>query len=344
MAFSVGITPDFFVDAKGRFEREVEQSFAGQPVLWEPMPELPGNLATPEAVDRYDAILALGTRFPAGAVEGIDRLTVIARWGVGYDMIDTAALTANDVALAITPQAVKRPVAEAILTYIFALTTNLTVQDRLVRAGQWRADLPRLGRNIKGRTLGSLGFGNIARELFTMVSSLGFGRLIASDPYADLASAAAVGVELVDPETLFRESDFLCVNALLNASTQGLVSAERLRLMKPTAYLINTARGPIVDQTALTQALNEGWIAGAGLDVFTEEPLPLNDPLRDAPNTIFSPHGLPWTEEIARDNTLEACANILAIARGELPAAIVNRDVMTRSRFQEKLARHRSQS
>lgn len=344
MPFLVGVTPDFAANAKGRFERELNETLPPAGIAWEMMPALAGNIATPEALDRYDAVFALATKIDADSLRGVSRVALIARWGVGYDNIDTAALTAHDVALAITPNAVRRPVAEAILAYIMALTTNLPMQDRLVREGKWRGDLPKLGRNIRGRVLGSLGCGNIARELFRMVQSLGFSRLIACDPYADPEDIAALGVELVSMETLFRESDYLCVNTLLNAETRGLVNEPLLRSMKPTAYLINTARGPIVDQGALTRALGEGWIAGAGLDVFEKEPLPMDDPIRLAPNTVFSPHGLPWTEEVTRDNGLEACGNIAAIARGQVPRTIVNKDVLTRPGFQAKLTRYRSQS
>jgi phosphoglycerate dehydrogenase-like enzyme len=343
MPFLVGVTPDFVTHAKGRFERELDESLPRAGIRWEIMPEMADNVATPEALGRYDAVFALGTTITEQSLSGVDRLALVARWGVGYDRIDTAALTAHDVALAITPNAVRRPVAEAILTYVLALTTNLTLQDRLVREGKWRGDLPKLGRNIRGRVLGSLGCGNIARELFRMVQSLGFSRLIACDPYTDPEDVAGLGVELVPIETLFRESDYLCVNTLLNSETRGLVNKTLLRLMKPSAYLINTARGPIVDQAALTQALQEGWIAGAGLDVFEHEPLPLDDPIRQAPNTILSPHGLPWTEEVTRDNGLEACANIVTIARGEVPRTIVNKNVIARPGFQAKLTRYGSQ-
>lgn len=311
------------------------------------MPEQPGKIATLDAIDRYDAIFGLGLKFTRESVTGAKRLALIARWGVGYDMIDTQAITDHDIALAITPEAVKRPVAEAILTFVFALGTNLLAQDRLVREGKWRGDLPKLGQNLAGRTLGSLGCGNIARQMFRMARSLGFARFIAHDPFVDRAALAALSVdpadaapldiELVDKDAVFRESDYVTVNTLLNDSTRGLVGERELRLMKPTAYLINTARGPIVDQKALTRALHESWIAGAGLDVFEVEPLPLDDPIRQAPNTILTPHGLPWTNEIARDNGLEACANILAVARGEAPKSVVNKEVLTRPGFLKKL-------
>jgi phosphoglycerate dehydrogenase-like enzyme len=342
MPFRVGITPDFYTDAKGRFESAVESKFSGVNGLeWGPMPPQPGKIAQPEALDQFDAIFSLGLRITPESLKGVERLALVARWGVGYDMIDVDALTSASVALAITPGAVRRPVAEAIISFIFALATNLVQQDRLVRRGLWRGDLPRLGRNLAGRTLGSLGCGNIAQEMFRMARSLGFGRLIATDPFIAPECATALGVEMVSLDELFAASDFVAVNTLLNAQTRGLVGEKELRRMKPTAYLINTARGAIVNEAALVRALREGWIAGAGLDVFEQEPLSADNPLRGFENVILTPHGLAWTEEIVRDNGLEACDNILAVARGDVPAAVVNKEVVARPEFQLKLERYR---
>jgi phosphoglycerate dehydrogenase-like enzyme len=148
-------------------------------------------------------------------------------------------------------------------------------------------------------------------------------------------------VELVSMDELLESSDFLAVNTLLNKQTRGLIGEAELRKMKPTAYLINTSRGPVLQEQAVIRALKERWIAGAGLDVFEEEPLPAGSPLRELDNVILAPHALAWTEEIVRDNAIEACDNILTIARGEIPAAIVNKDVLSRPEFQRKLDRYR---
>ncbi|MBI3682060.1 MAG: dehydrogenase [Acidobacteria bacterium] len=340
--FRVGITPDFYTDAKGRYEQALEQKLAGiSGIEFVPMPPQPDKTATPEALDQLDAVFALALTFTGSSFQGVERLALIARWGVGYDMIDVRALTEANVLLAITPNAVRRPVAEAILTFIFALSKNLMEQNRLVREGKWRAHLSRLGSCMAGKTLGSLGFGNIARELFRLASSLGFARFIAHDPNVDAKAAAALNVELVSMEELFGHSDYVAVNCFLSDQTRGLVGEEQFRRMKPTAYFINTARGPIVRQDALTKALQEGWIAGAGIDVFDKEPPDPDDPLLRLDNLLLSPHGLAWTEEIARDNTWEACENIFALARGETPHGAVNREVLERPGFQKKLERRR---
>jgi phosphoglycerate dehydrogenase-like enzyme len=230
-------------------------------------------------------------------------------------------------------------VAEEILTLVFELSKDLLAQDQIVRSGRWRGAMRRLGTTVEGKVLGSVGCGNIARELFRLARPLGFSRLIACDPYVDGQAARDLGVELVSLEDVFRLSDYVTVNTFLNASTRGLVGDAQLRLMKPTAFLINTARGPIVDQKALTAALEERRIAGAGLDVFEQEPIAADDPLLGLDNVILAPHGLAWTEELARDNGLEACDHILALASGKVPQGLVNREVLDSQSFQKKLAR-----
>ncbi len=206
-----------------------------------------------------------------------------------------------------------------------------------MRTGRWdlRAAAPAVG--LRGKTLGSVGLGNIGSEMFRLLEPFGLGRKLASDPFARPEHAAALGVELVDLDTLFRNSDFITINCLLNDDTHRLVNARLLSLMKPTAYLINTARGPIVDQDDLVDALQAGAIAGAGLDVFEAEPLPADHPLVRMDNVILSPHSLAWTDDLYRDNGLEACANVLSVLRGEAPKYTVNREVIQSADFQTKL-------
>jgi phosphoglycerate dehydrogenase-like enzyme len=337
--FRVGITPDFYAEAKGKFETILEEQLGGAGVESAPMPPQPGKVATPDALNQFDAIFWLALKMAPESLVGVDRLAAVARWGVGYDMIDTDALTEAGIVLCITPNAVRRPVAEAILTLVFALLKNLPEQDSLARAGKWRGDLTRLGRNIPGHTLGSVGCGNIARELFRLARPLGFSRLLAADPYVKQDQVASLGVEMVDIDTLFRESDIVTVNTLLNKDTRGLIGKKLFDQMKPTAYFINTARGPIVQYDALVDALRQKRIAGAGIDVFPVEPPPQDDPLFAMDNVIVSPHALAWTEELMRDNGVEACQSVLALSRGELPGGIVNREVIDRPAFQKKLAR-----
>lgn len=343
--FRIGVTPDFYVDARGKFEGVLREQMDGRPgVECAPMPPQPGKLATPDALDQFDAAFWLALKLTPDSLKGVERLAVIARWGVGYDMIDVDALTEHDILLAITPNAVRRPVAEAILAFVFALLKNLPEQDRLARQGGWRSDLTRLGRNIPGHTLGSVGCGNIAREMFRLARPLGFSRLIAADPYVRQEDVTDLGIELVSLETVFRESDFVTVNSLLNKQTRNLIGREHFGWMKPTAFFINTARGGLVQHDALVEALRERRIAGAGIDVYPVEPPPKDDPLFSLDNVIVAPHALAWTQELMHDNGLEACGNVLAIARGEIPGGIVNREVLDRPGFQRKLAKFREWS
>ncbi len=340
--FRIGISADFKTTAPGRLEPALRS-------LIDPLPHVSygefaptgqdeaGPYVTPADIADFDAVLVLGPRFTAASFSGQDRLAVIARWGVGYDMIDVAACTANDVLLAITVDAVRRPVAEAILTLLLALAKQLPAKDRLVRTGRWdlRGELPALG--LRGKTVGSVGLGNIGAEMFRLLAPFGLGRRLAADPYARPEVVAELGVELVDLETLFQESDFIAVNCPLTPETRGLVNARLLSRMKPTAYLINTARGPIVNQDDLVAALEAGQIAGAGLDVFDPEPLPVDHPLTRMENVILSPHSLAWTDELYRDNSLGACENILQVFQGQIPRYTVNREVVQRPGFQAKL-------
>jgi phosphoglycerate dehydrogenase-like enzyme len=208
-----------------------------------------------------------------------------------------------------------------------------------VRNGRWteRSAVPSVG--LRGKTVGSVGLGNIGAELFRLLEPFGLARKLAADPYANPAIAAQLGVQLVDLATVFRESDFVAVNCPLTDETRSLVNAERINLMKPTAYLINTARGPIVNQADLVTALQTNRIAGAGLDVFEVEPLPVDHALTRMDNVILTPHSLAWTDELYHDTGASACENILSVLRGETPQFTVNKAVFAQPGFQNKLAR-----
>jgi phosphoglycerate dehydrogenase-like enzyme len=341
--FRVSASPDFYVDAKGYVEGPTQQVFGGVPwIEFGSMPPQPDKIATADALNQFDAILALALKITAESLKGVERLAIVARWGVGYDRIDAAALTKADVLLAITPQGVRAPVAEAILTLAFALTKNLFRLDRMTRAGKWRGEMGGLGGDIRGSVLGSVGCGNIGRELFRIARPLGFSRLLASDPFVSQDQVQDLGVEMVDLDRLFRESDIVTVNTFLNDSTRGLVDERHFRLMKPTAYFINTARGPIVQHDALVKALKEKWIAGAGIDVFPAEPAANDDPLFELDNVIVTPHALAWTRNSMHDNGVEACGHVLRLAGGEIPVTVVNREVLARPGFQKKLERYRA--
>jgi phosphoglycerate dehydrogenase-like enzyme len=198
-----------------------------------------------------------------------------------------------------------------------------------------------MGYGITGRTLGVIGVGNIGRDFLSLAAPWGMRR-IAYDPYVSPEQAAAIGVELVDLETLMRESDYIVVLCKLTDETFHLINAERLRLMKPSAFLINIARGPIVDEAALYEALRSRRIRGAGLDVFEQEPVDPANPILTLDNVIVAPHALGWTDESARGIGTGVITSILAVREGRVPENLVNREVVDSPRFQEKLAGYRA--
>ena len=213
------------------------------------------NPLTADQLEDFDALILLAHRFEAGSVPKSGRLAAVARFGVGYDTVDVDACTKAGIALVITPDGVRRPVAVSVITFMLALTGKLLTKDRLTRqaASGYAKRSDHMGVGLVGRTLGSLGIGNIGTEVFRMAKPFDM-KFIAHDPYADTTVAAELGVELVGIEDLFRRADVLSVSCPLTPETRHIVNAERLALMKRTAFLINTARGPIVDQKALTES------------------------------------------------------------------------------------------
>lgn len=327
--FRVGITRDSLgADGKPVFGSEALAVFDAEPSIeWEFLPD-DVTVLTAEHAARYDALCVLMPRVTAETVSGPDRrLRIVARHGVGYDSVDVPACTANGVVLTITPDGVRRAVAKMILTFILALSHKLFVKDRLVRTGRWNERTSFMGEGLTGKVVGSIGLGNIGREVFRVIAPLDMVH-IAHDPILPgPGDAEALRVKMVDFDTVFREADFVTINCPLSANTRHLVGERELSLMKPTAYLINTARGPIVDEQALYRALRSGRIRGAALDVFEQEPTPVDNPLLKLDNVILSPHALCWTDESFRRIAESAFQSVVAVARGRRPRHPVNAEV-----------------
>ncbi len=326
--FRVGITADVLKSDGLPIFGEAVLGLLDDPALqWEYMD--PGSEeVTQEQAARYDAICAMITTVTPQSLAGKDRrLKLIARFGVGYDTIDVPACTQAGVLLTIAPDGVRRPVATSALTFVLMLAQKVLIKDRLTRSGRWNEKSDHIGTGLTGRTLGSIGIGNIGAELFRLAKPLEM-EFIAHDPAADSGFAAGLGVRLVDMETLFRESDFLTVNCPLSDATRGLVSRQLIGSMKPSAYLINTARGPIVDEHALYEALAGGRIAGAGLDVFEQEPTLPDNPLLKLDNVIVTPHGICFTDECMRGLAESAFRSVLDVAAGRKPTYIVNPEAL----------------
>ncbi|HZT29110.1 MAG TPA: NAD(P)-dependent oxidoreductase [Bryobacteraceae bacterium] len=295
---------------------------------------------TPEQLAPYDVLITLKPKVTAASLAGVERLTAIGRCGVGYDNVDVEACTRADVALYITPEAVRRPMAESIVLFVLALSHNLVWKDRLIRQGRWVESTRRLGREPRGRVLGTIGLGGIGAEAVRLLRPFGLARILAYDPFVDPARAGELGVDLVSLDELLAGSDYVLVNCPLTAQTRHLIGAPELARMKPDAALINTARGPIVEETALVHALETGVIRAAALDVFEAEPLRDDSPLLRLENVILTSHSVGWTEELFRDMGATDCEGALAIFHGHAPASVVNREVLGQPGFRRKLARY----
>ncbi|MCO5070894.1 MAG: dehydrogenase [Rhizobiaceae bacterium] len=296
-----------------------------------------------EQLEDFDALILLTHRFTPESVPKSGRLSVVARFGVGYDTVDVTACTKAGIALVITPDGVRRPVAVSVITLMLALTGKLMVKDRLTRMGAAGFDLrsQHMGVGLVGRTLGSLGIGNIGAEVFRMARPFDM-KFIAHDPFADSGVARELGIELVSLEELFRRADVLSVSCPLTDETRHIVNAERIATMKPSAYLINTARGPIVDQAALTKALQKNRIAGAGLDVLEQEPPEADDPILKLDNVILAPHALCWTDQCFAGNGAADVKAVFDVMQGHEPRGVVNREVLSSERWKARLADYAS--
>ena len=250
--------------------------------------------------------------------QGADDLVVIGRSGAGYDKVDVSACTAHDVALFNAPHALNHPTASAALLLMLALAKRLPWQERVVREGRWDRQHEVIGSEIQGRTLGIIGLGNSGREHARIVAPFSL-RLLAYSPHADPAQAQALGVTLTGLDDLLRASDFVSIHCRLVPETWRLIGPAQLSLMKPSAFLINVARGENVDQAALVEALRARRIAGAGLDVFEDEPLPANDPLLELDNVILTPHWLASTTDVWQATGRAMALGMLDAARGLPP-------------------------
>jgi D-3-phosphoglycerate dehydrogenase len=297
-----------------------------------------GTVVNGADLEDADAVLHLSHAVTAASLESTDRLALLARSGVGLDMVDVPACTRKGVAVTITPEPVARSMGSATVALILALAHRLVERNDAFRSGDWARGRDGLvGVGLTGRTLGLVGFGRIAREIARLLRP--FEMVIcAHTPRLTAAEGAIQGVEACEQlDELLARSDFVVVACPLNEETRGLINADRLARMRPTAFLINVARGPIVDEEALVQALETGVIAGAGLDVFEDEPFTPATKLVTTPRVLGAPHSLGFTDELVRGCVGSACESILAVSRGELPRYIVNPSVAEDPAFQRKL-------
>ncbi len=306
------------------------------------LPDIGTGDLTHAMVNDLDAVVLFLEKVGDHTFRPEQRIRLIARYGVGYDTVDVESCTAHNVALAIAPDGVRRPVATTVIAFLLALSLRLIEKDRLARDTPhgWNIKTQFNGIGLVGRTLGGVGIGNIGAETFRLAQPFGL-RFIAHDPFVDPKVARELNIELVELDEVFRQSDFVTINCPLNEKTRGLVNKARLNLMKQTAYLINTARGPIVDEAALITALRDRTIAGAALDVLIDEPPNPKNALLAMDNVILAPHALCFTDQCMAGlgkADIDAC---LAIMAGEAPKAVVNKEVLEQPAFKSALLNYK---
>jgi phosphoglycerate dehydrogenase-like enzyme len=267
-----------------------------------------------------DGVVAGLDAFTADVLRAAPRLKVIARTGVGYDNIDVAAATQLGIPVCATPGANSQAVAEHAVGLMLALARDIPGNVQNVRAGGWDQ---RSGHELAGRTLGLVGTGAVGKVVARIASAIGM-RVIAHDVRQDEAFARQHGVEYVGLEALLRDADVVSLHTVLNAATRGLIGERALSSMKPSAYLVNTSRGGIVDEAALAASIRAGALAGAALDVVEEEPLPASSPLRGLDRVLVTAHVAAATAESRLRSAMMAATSLVEALDGGEPSRVVN--------------------
>jgi glyoxylate reductase len=307
--------------------------------VWpEELPPSPQELS--RKAQQSGAMLTLLTdRVDAPLLDAAPGLLVVSNVATGFDNIDVPAATARGVLVTRTPGVLSETTADFAFALLLAAARRVVEGDRFVREGRWKTWGPEtlLGRDVHGATLGIVGLGGIGREVAKRAGGFGM-RVLYTGPSRKPDAERELGVEFRALDELLRESDFVSLHAPLTPETKHLINARTLRLMKPTAMLVNTGRGPLVDQAALYEALRSGAIAAAALDVTEPEPMSPDDPLLTFPNVIVTPHIASASVATRSRMALLAAENLLMALRGEIPEHTVNPDVRDawRQRMRER--------
>jgi len=283
-----------------------------------------------EIVDA-DLLMIVYAKVTSRIIESAPRLRSIVRCGIGVDNIDLQAATARKIPVVNVPDYAIETVADHAFALLISLARKTTLADKAMKAkswGTWTSPSKQYrGIDLEGKTLGLVGLGRIGRALARRAEAFNMN-LLAFDPYVKEEQLKGAKVKLTDLETLLKESDFVSVHAALTPETRGLIGEKQLRMMKNTAYVINTSRGPLIDEKALLRALKEGWIAGAGLDVYEKEPPSVDNPLFELDNTVLTPHIAWYTEEAMMRLERIAVERAIELLQGKIPKTVVNPEVL----------------
>jgi len=275
-----------------------------------------------QVADVDGIIIRANGRISRRLMQAAPRLKVVARHGVGVEAIDRQAAAERGIIVVNTPAANDESVAEQCVAFMIVLAKRILESDRALRAGDWQARYRLIGAEVQGKTLGLVGFGKIGQRVAAICRN-GLGMpILYHDVVAYAQAERALGARRVPLDELLQESDFVSLHLPLLPATEALIGEAALRRMKPSAFLINTARGPVVDQAALVRALREKWIAGAGLDVYDPEPLPPDSPLLQMDNVVLSPHMASHTDEALLRMAM-VVTDVLAVIEGRAPESPV---------------------
>jgi phosphoglycerate dehydrogenase-like enzyme len=327
--YSIGLSRDILgPDGKPTFDPVALKILDDDPLLdWEWFGDGVGPV-TADDVARYDGICLGAPELPGSSLGRPDaKLRLVARFGVGLDHVDVPAVTRAGILITNNPEGVRRSVASSAFAFILALAHRIPTMDRLVRTGRWDEKMKHLGTGLGGKTLGLIGVGNTGRELFRLIQPFGMQH-IACDPFAKAEDVAPLGIALQELDTVVASADFLVIACPLDETTRGMINARVLRLMKRSAFLVNMARGPIVDEQALYLALKEHRIAGAATDVFEVEPTPVDNPLLTLNNIILAPHAMTYTDEGLRMLAEGGFKSARAFFNRQMPYRICNPEVL----------------
>ncbi len=313
------------------YERQIIEAAGGELIDGDKLPLQEALRLCEEA----EGIFCRRLQVTAAMIQRFRRCKIILRYGVGTDNVDVNAATGAGIIVGHVPAYCVDEVSAHALALLLACVRHIVPTHQKMERGQWEVHRGLPIYRIEGRTLGLVGFGNIGQSMARKLNGWGL-KLLVSDPFVDPKRAGDLGVKLVDLETLCRESDYVSLHCPLLPETQHLINQRTLALMKPGAILINTARGPIVDLNALRQALDAGHIASAGLDVFEEEPLPADSPLRKHPRVVLTDHTAWYSEESQVQLQRIAAEEMVRVCTGGLPHSLANPEVLQRlGRFAE---------
>lgn len=275
--------------------------------------------------NEYDGMIGMSReKITKRVLESATKLRTVGKYGIGVDHIDVEAASKAKILVTNTP-VINTTVAEFAVSLILSVLKKITYNDTYLRAGNWR-DSNTVGVELLGKTVGFVGFGGIGKETLKRLSGWGLN-FVAYDPYVKQEVADSYNAKLVDWETLFKESDIISVHMPLTEETKGSISYKEFEMMKPTSIIVNTARGKIINLQALTEAIRDKKIWGAGLDVFEQEPLPKDSEILKYENVIVTAHTSGWTKESLTRMATSAAINCIKALTGEKPTYIVNNEI-----------------